>query len=460
MKTIALVGRPNVGKSTLFNRLTRSYDAITSDVAGTTRDIKKAIMRIDDFEAELLDTGGLEERDEMFVSVRRKSLEATKSADLVLFMVDGQMMPTDEEKKLFYELQKLNENIVLLLNKIDNDKLTAQKLEYLSFGATSMLAISCAHKRGFEELEELILREIAADQTVEEDDDFLGDYDDEGELVATPKLPDQPAEDEAIKVAIIGRPNVGKSALLNALVGFERSVVSSIAGTTIDPVDEEITMGGKRVVFVDTAGVRRRSRILGIEKYAFERTEKMLESADIALVVLDSSEEFIEQDEKIAGLVDKHKLGVIIVLNKYDIAKEEYKKLEKEVRRKFRFLDHAPLITLSATSKKRVHKLEELILKVYESYSLRIPTARLNEIITEATIKHHIPSDKGKIVKIYYATQFDTKPPRIALVSNRPKTIHFSYLRYLANQIRERIELLGTPIVLIPRPKKQEEADG
>lgn len=457
MRSVALVGRPNVGKSTLFNRFTRSYDAITSDVAGTTRDIKRAVARFGEREAVLIDTGGLENRDEMFEVVRRKSVESARESDLVLFLVDGQMMPSEEEKKLFYEIQAVNSNIALVLNKIDNNKLKDQIYEYMSFGADRVFAISCSHKTGLEELEEWIENQIYEPEfEIDSELDLIDEYDDEGNFIPQ-EVVEESAEDEPIKVAIIGRPNVGKSALLNALVGFERSVVSSIAGTTIDPVDEEVQMNGKRVVFVDTAGVRRRSRILGIEKFAFDRTEKMLEGADVALVVLDASEEITELDEKIAGLVDKHKLATIIVLNKYDIAKDEYKVLEKEVRRRFRFLEHAPLVTVSATSKKRVHKLEDLISKVYESFVCRIPTSRLNEIIQDATTKHHIPSDKGKIVKIYYATQFDIKPPRIALVSNRPRTIHFSYLRYLANRIREQVDLTGSPIVLVPRARKQEE---
>lgn len=466
MIKIALVGRPNVGKSTLFNRLTRSYDAITSEVAGTTRDIRRGEALIGQTPVQLLDTGGLEDRDEMFKNVRRHALAAAKEADVVLFMVDGQMMPDEEEKRLFYELQGINPSIALVLNKIDNDRLTEQRYEYMAFGAEKLIAISCAHKRGLDMLEEWLESRIAVQNAVTADDeeDMFEGYDEEGEPIAIEKEEEpslsgdeENSPDGAIRVAIIGRPNVGKSALLNALVGHERSVVSPIAGTTIDPVDEATEIQGREVVFIDTAGIRKRSRILGIEKFAFDRTEKMLERADLALITLDSSEEFTELDERIAGLVDKHKLACIIVLNKYDIAREEYKLLEKEVRRRFRFLEHAPLITLSALSKKRVHKLDDLILKAYDNYAQRIPTARLNEVIAEAAAKHHAPSDKGKIVKIYYATQFGVKPPKIALVANRPKAIHFSYLRYLSNRIREAFDLTGSPVVLFPRGRKREE---
>ncbi|MDR2033061.1 MAG: ribosome biogenesis GTPase Der [Helicobacteraceae bacterium] len=429
MFKIALVGLPNVGKSTLFNRLNRGYDAIVSDVAGTTRDIRVARAVIDANEVEIVDTGGLENRDETFAIVRRKALETAKKADLALFLIDGQKPPDDEERKLFYELQKQNPSIALLLNKIDNDDMENRAFEYMSFGAKKLFTISCAHKRGLTRLEKWI-----------------------GSLIKTQEGESAREEgenqEEAIRAAIIGRPNVGKSALLNALVGFERSVVSPIAGTTIDPVDEQITINGRKIVFIDTAGVRKRSRIEGIERFAFDRTEKALQKADVALIVLDCSEDFTELDERIAGLADKHKTAAILVLNKYDVARESYAQLEKQTRERFVFLSYAPIVTLSATSKKRVHKLADLITAAYENYSRRIPTSQLNELIEEATNRHKIPSDRGKAVKIYYAAQYGTKPPKISLVSNRPRSIHFSYLRYLANKLRENVDFVGTPIVI------------
>ena len=274
----------------------------------------------------------------------------------------------------------------------------------------------------------------------------------------SPKRALQNYENKAIKVGIIGRVNVGKSSLLNALVGQNRSVVSDIAGTTIDPVNEKISVNDgnkeREIEFVDTAGIRRRGKIEGIEKYALNRTQKMLENADIAVLVLDSAEGINELDERIAGLASEFELGVIIVLNKWDLKggdDKEFDKMSREIRDKFKFLAYAPIISLSATSKKRVEKLKELICAVYKNYTIKLPTSRLNEVISAATKAHPIPREHGRAVRIYYAAQFDTAAPKIALVMNKPKCLHFSYLRYLQNQLRASFELGGTPVILVPR---------
>ncbi|MDR2638893.1 MAG: ribosome biogenesis GTPase Der [Helicobacteraceae bacterium] len=439
MFRVALVGRPNAGKSALFNRLIGAREAIVSEVAGATRDIKIGRAVIDGAEIEVMDTGGLDDRGEIFAIARKKAIEAAQNADLTLFLADGQLSPDDEDRRLFYELQKQNPAIALVLNKIDNDKLESQRYEYMSYGVKELYTISCSHGRGLDELKKLLIKAAKAS--------------DKANAAETSETAG--SQSEAIRVAIIGRPNAGKSALLNAIVGFDRAVVSSVAGTTIDPVDETILLNDREIVFVDTAGIRKRGRIEGVERFAFDRTEKALTRADIALIVLDASEDFTELDERIAGLADKYKTAAIIVLNKYDIAREEYKTLEKQTRDRFIFLSHAPIISLSAISKKRVNKLGDLIESVYENYSRRVPTARLNEIIEEAIGKHKIPSDRGKAVKIYYAAQYETKPPKIALICNRPRSIHFSYLRYLANKLRENIDFSGSPIVIEAKSKQK-----
>ncbi|MDR3347841.1 MAG: ribosome biogenesis GTPase Der [Helicobacteraceae bacterium] len=440
MKKIALVGRPNVGKSTLYNRLTKSYDAVTSDQAGTTRDIRVGVALIGEKTALIVDTGGLEGRDELFCKVRQKAIEAAKDADIVLFLVDAKRYPDSDDKKLFFELQRLNHPIALVLNKSDNQGLSDQYYAYMGFGAEQTFAISCAHKLGFEPMKK-----------------WLASMLEEGILENENITNATEVGDEAIKTAIIGRPNVGKSALLNALVGFERSVVSPQAGTTVDPVNESVVIDSRRIVFVDTAGIRKRSRIEGIERFAFERTEQMLKEADVALLVLDASEDFCELDERIAGLADKHKTAVIVVLNKLDIADKQFAQLEQELRNRFLFLSFAPIISLSAQTKKRVSKLYEMIFKAYENYSRRVQTSTLNEIVRNAVEKHHLPSDRGKAVKIYYATQFETKPPKIALIVNRPRSIHFSYLRYITNQIRQAVDFEGAPIVIEVRSRKENQ---
>ena len=457
MKKIALLGKPNVGKSSLFNRIARKLNAITSDVSGTTRDIKKTEVMIADKPAILIDTGGLDDSSELFQKVRQKSLEAAEEADIILYMVDGKRLPDEEDRRLFYQLQKLGKPIALIVNKMDSDRQQEEMgWEFTSFGAKNLFFLSVVHNRGTRKLTDWLARQLP------EEEPTLQLTEDE-ELPLEELLSEEPkAEEEEnreIKVAILGRVNVGKSSLLNALVGEERSVVSPVAGTTIDPVDEYITYKEKILTFVDTAGLRRRGRIEGIERHALHRTQKMLENADIALLVLDASEPFKELDEKIAHLVDKFKLGCIIVLNKWDRAKYDYDTSVKMVRERFRFLSYAPIITVSALSHKRIHKLNDLILRVYHNYTKRVPTAKLNEVIRFAASRHHLPSDRTKLVKIYYATQFDTRPPRIALFMNRPNALHFSYKRYLINQIREHFDFEGVPILIEARGRKSEEEE-
>jgi GTP-binding protein len=450
LKTIALIGLPNVGKSSLFNRIAKERIAITSDIGGTTRDVRYREVEIEGRFCILADTGGLEDTNEMFENVKKQSLKAAKTADVILFLTDGKILPSDKEKKLFFELQKLNKPIALVINKIDNEKEEERAWEFYQFGAQNIFTISVSHNRGVLKLLSWLtqfLPQGEQQQLIEDDDIPLEEF-------LTPK---EEINDDTINIAIIGRVNVGKSSLLNAILGEERSVVSSIAGTTIDPVDETMIYEGMKLNFVDTAGIRKRGKIEGIEKYALNRTRSMLERADIALLILDASEPLTELDERIASLIDEYELGSIIVLNKWDKAMSSYEESVKELRYKFKFLSYAPIITLSALSKKRVHKINELIIRIFNNYSFRIPTSKLNEVIKDAAIKHQIPSDKGKLVKIYFATQFDTKPPRIALVMNRPKRLHFSYKRYLVNKLRDAFDLEGSPVILIPRARGEKD---
>ncbi len=456
MIKIAIIGKPNVGKSSLFNRLAKVRDAITSEVSGTTRDVKKRVVAIGEKEAQIIDTGGIDDSSALFESVKRHALLTAKKSDVILFVVDGKVMPLDEEMKLFHELVKVGVPVALVINKLDNDKEREASWEYFaSFGANKRFEISVSHNRGVNALigwlESLIPQEM---QVIVEDDDELIEE-------AIEEFVQEEVNEDAlkeIKVAIIGRVNVGKSSLLNALVGEERSVVSDVAGTTIDPVDEAITYAEKNITFVDTAGIRRRGKIEGLEKFALDRTSKMLEQAHIALLVLDSKEGFVELDEKIGGLVDKYKLGCIVVLNKWDENKDDYKKMEKEVRDRFKYLFFAPIIAASALTGRNIEKIKEKIIKVNESFSQRIPTSALNEAIAEATAKHKIPSDKGKMIRIYYATQFKSRPPTIALIMNKP-LLHFSYIRYLGNFLREKFDFEGSPIEFRVRKRGQKEQE-
>ena len=463
MKKVILLGRPNVGKSSLFNRLARARIAITSDVAGTTRDVNKTEINIDDRECLLIDSGGLDESSKLFAAVQKRSLAEANEADIIVFMVDGKLYADEIDKKLFYAINRLGKPTALVVNKVDGKRDEQRAKDFISFGAKKLFEISVSHNSGTDELCEWIYSHLEPAKTSidESIEDFLADFDEsllESDESNSRFKSNIDYENKAIKVGIIGRVNVGKSSLLNALVGQNRSVVSDIAGTTIDPVNEKISVNDgskeREIEFIDTAGIRRRGKIEGIEKYALNRTQKMLENADIAVLVLDSAEGINELDERIAGLASEFNLGVIIVLNKWDLKSvddKEFDKMSREIRDKFKFLAYAPIISLSATSKKRVEKLKELICAVYKNYTIKLPTSRLNEVISAATKAHPIPREHGRAVRIYYAAQFDTAAPKIALVMNKPKCLHFSYLRYLQNQLRASFELGGTPVILVPR---------
>ena len=493
MKKIAIIGRPNVGKSSLFNRLVKNRDAITSDIAGTTRDVKRRTTVIINKEVQLLDTGGLDKGCELYDKIKEMSLKAAYKADIILFMVDGKGLPEEEDKKLFYELQAMGKDMALVVNKIDNDKMKEKLWEYYEFGTDAIFGISVAHNRNTVELLDWIASKIPDSDIVKEkeeeeeeiqviepeldDEDFFANvqdhdeeddgftYWDEDELDGikiddtifgnNDRIKEYDDEDiNHIKIAIIGRTNVGKSSLLNALLGEERSVVSSVAGTTIDPIDETVQYKDKQITFVDTAGLRRRGKILGIEKYALMRTTEMLENSNMALIVLDASEPFMDLDEKIAGLVDSNRLASIIVLNKWDISKrEEHDKIIKEVRERFKFLAYAPIITLSAQSHLRVDKLHDMILEINANYTQRIPTSKINEVIEKALRRHTLPSVSGQVIRIYYGTQYETRPPKIAIIMNKPSGLHFTYRRYLTNKMREAFNFTGTPLLFKAKKK-------
>ena len=457
MQKVAILGRPNVGKSSLFNRLARERDAITSDISGTTRDVKKRIVTISgnrDFE--VLDTGGIDYSNEMFSKVAEHSLRAADEADIIIYMVDGKTLPDEEDRDLFYRLQALNKPLALVVNKIDNDKEEERYWEFLEFGAEATFPMSVSHNRYFndfyawleqyipekEEKQELPLAEDV-DPVAERIEEVIRDINETQEEI-----------DNKIRVAIIGRVNTGKSSLLNSLLGKERSVVSDVAGTTIDPIDEMIEHDGYEITFIDTAGIRRRSKIVGIEKYALGRTTTMLENANLVLLIIDATVGVTELDERVAGLIEKHRLACLIVLNKWDIREEKsYEDAVNDIRDELKFLHYAPLITISAKTGMRVHKILDQITAIYERYKQRIPTSKLNDALREAINRHHVPSHNGATVKIKFATQYETKPPKIALISNRPDGLHFSYKRYLANFIRSRFDFEGVPLDIVARKR-------
>ncbi|BEK23821.1 TPA: ribosome biogenesis GTPase Der [Campylobacter jejuni] len=458
MQSIILIGKPNVGKSSLFNRMARQRIAITSDISGTTRDTNKTQIHIHSKKAMLIDSGGLDESDELFKNVKKNTLKVVKESDIILYLVDGKLAPDDEDRQFFYSLKKLGKPIALVINKVDNKKDEERAWEFANFGVKEIFNLSVTHNVGLDELyewlEKFLHEEFLIPDEEENLEDFL-EYYEEGKEFQFKEV-----DQNHIRVGIVGRVNVGKSSLLNALVKQERSVVSSIAGTTIDPVNESVVHKDKVIEFVDTAGIRKRGKIQGLERFALNRTEKILSHSQIALLVLDAHEGFNELDERIAGLVAKHYLGVIIVLNKWDKSEMDFDKTVKELRLdRFKFLAYAPVISVSALSGKRVHVLLDKILQIFENFTQKIQTSKLNTLIENATRAHPLPHDYGKLVKIYYAVQYDLAPPKIALIMNRPKALHFSYKRYLQNQIRKEFNFEGVPLVIASRKKGSKEND-
>ncbi|EAI6973571.1 ribosome biogenesis GTPase Der [Campylobacter jejuni] len=458
MQSIILIGKPNVGKSSLFNRMARQRIAITSDISGTTRDTNKTQIHIHSKKAMLIDSGGLDESDELFKNVKKNTLKVAKESDIILYLVDGKLAPDDEDRQFFYSLKKLGKPIALVINKVDNKKDEERAWEFANFGIKEIFNLSVTHNVGLDELYEWLGKFLHEEFLIPDEEENLEDfleYYEEGKEFQFKEV-----DQNHIRVGIVGRVNVGKSSLLNALVKQERSVVSSIAGTTIDPVNESVVHKDKVIEFVDTAGIRKRGKIQGLERFALNRTEKILSHSQIALLVLDAHEGFNELDERIAGLVAKHYLGVIIVLNKWDKSEMDFDKTVKELRLdRFKFLAYAPVISVSALSGKRVHVLLDKILQIFENFTQKIQTSKLNTLIENATRAHPLPHDYGKLVKIYYAVQYDLAPPKIALIMNRPKALHFSYKRYLQNQIRKEFNFEGVPLVIASRKKGSKEND-
>ncbi len=504
--SVAIMGRPNVGKSSLFNRLNQKNIAITSHISGSTRDINKRNLRLQRFDITLIDTGGLEvlahklknlndnskqiqinnKTKQSIVAQNLKdkisfhSYKIVAQSDIILYMVDGNSIASDEDIKIFREISKQKPTL-LILNKVDNDKISLNSLEFMEFGV-DFITISVLHNRGITKLltniEDTIQNLIdskkikktnnnASKNIYLKEFDFI-DYFDDNESILEFDLKQSNIISNAesnyngiknsqynISVGIIGRPNVGKSSLLNAITNTNRSLVSDIAGTTIDPIDEKITYKGHNITFVDTAGIRKRGKIEGIEKYALDRTQKMLSKCDIVLLILDCSVDFVELDEKISSIANSNNLGIIVVFNKWDIRDREFDSRVEVYKKKFKFLEYAPVITTSSVTKKHIKELKQKIIEVYENFIFRISTSKLNNCIQNAIIKHPLPSDHGKIIKVYYATQFDIKPPKIALIMNRPNALHFSYKRYIVNTLRQEFSLNGVPILIETRNKKK-----
>ena len=436
---VAIVGRPNVGKSTLFNVLAGSAISIVKDTPGVTRDRIYADCTWLDYSFTLIDTGGIEpdSRDVILSQMREQAQIAIETADVIIFLVDVRQGLVDADSKVAEMLRKSKKPVILAVNKVDSfAKFGNDVYEFYNLGIGDPMPISSASRLGLGDLLDEVTKHFNQDQ-----------YGDE--------------EAERPRVAIVGKPNEGKSSIVNRLLGENRVIVSDVAGTTRDAVDTEITHNGTEYVFIDTAGLRRKNKIKeDIERYSIIRTVTAVERADIVLIVIDAKEGVTEQDAKIAGIAHERGKGIIVVVNKWDAIEKndktiyEYTRKLKEV---LSFMPYAEYIFISALTGQRLVKLFDLIDVIRENQNQRIATGVLNEIVSEAVALQQPPSDKGKRLKIYYATQVAVKPPTFVVFVNDKELMHFSYVRYLENKIREAFGFRGTPLKFIIRERKEKE---
>ncbi len=431
--------RPNVGKSTLFNALAGSNISIVKDTPGITRDRIYADITWLNRTFTLIDTGGIEpdSRDVILSQMRAQAQIAMDTADVIIFLVDVKQGLVDADSKVADMLRRSRKPVVLVVNKVDHfEKYMADVYEFYNLGIGDPFPVSAVNKLGLGEM----LEEVAS---------HFGD------------LPEEDEEDERPKVAIVGKPNVGKSSLINKLLGEERLIVSDIAGTTRDAVDTEISWGGKEYVLIDTAGVRRKNKVKEeLEKYMILRTVSAVERADIVVLVIDAMEGVTEQDAKIAGIAHDRGKAVIIAVNKWDAVEKDDKtiyRVTERIRNVLSYMPYAEILFVSAKTGQRLPKLFETIDMVSENHAMRVATGVLNEIMTEAVALQQPPSDKGKRLRLYYITQVSVKPPTFVIFVNSRELMHFSYTRYIENQIRQTFGFRGTPLRFIIRERNEKE---
>lgn len=431
---VALVGRPNVGKSTIFNRLVGKKIAIIEDTPGVTRDRIYGNVKYNDYNFHLIDTGGIDLSEEMFNdSIKIQAELAIDEADLVLFVVDGKEGLTSNDYVIRDMLRKNKKEVILIINKIDSKLFKEHLYDFYELGFDKILEVSGEQNIGFDNL----FKEITNNLKIVEDID-----------------------DETIKFSVIGRPNVGKSSLVNALLNEDRVIVSSEAGTTRDAIDTVFTYHDENFTVIDTAGMRKKGKVYeAVEKYSLLRTLKAIDRSDVCLLVIDASTGIIEHDKHIAGYAKEAGKATIIVVNKWDLIEnkdEEMKKFIKDIRNNFQFIPYAPIVFLSSLTKKRIHTLMPEVIKVYENSHKEIGTSLINDVIKDAYELNLPPTYKGKRLKIYFVSQVSSAPPTFEIKVNNKGLIHFSYERYLENKIRESFDFTGTPIILNFKNKGEE----
>ncbi len=436
---VAVVGRPNVGKSTLFNGLAGQQISIVKDTPGVTRDRIYADVTWLDKAFTLIDTGGIEpdSSDVILSQMREQAQIAIDTADVIIFMTDVRQGLVDSDAKVADMLRRSHKPIVLVVNKVDNfEKQMPDVYEFYNLGIGEPMPISAISKLGLGDMLDEVTKWFPEDKEAQEDDD-------------------RP------KIAIVGKPNVGKSSIVNKLFGENRVIVSDIAGTTRDAIDTTINYNGQDYVFIDTAGLRRKSKIKEeLERYSIIRTVSAVERADIVIVVIDANEGVTEQDAKIAGIAHERGKGIIIAVNKWDAIEKDDKTIYQftnKIKETLSFIPYAEILFISAKTGQRLNKIYELIDAIVESQNMRIPTGVLNEILTEAVSMQQPPSDKGKRLRIYYMTQVSVKPPTFVMFINDKNLTHFSYTRYIENKIREAFGFRGTAIHFINRERKGKE---
>lgn len=434
---VAIVGRPNVGKSTLFNALAGQMISIVKDTPGVTRDRIYADIDWLNNQFTLIDTGGIEpdSSDIILSQMREQAQIAIDTADVIIFMTDVKQGLIDADAKVADMLRRSRKPVILVVNKVDNyNKMMADVFEFYNLGIGEPIAISAAQRSGLGDMLDKVTEHFASLKLEAEDDD-------------------RP------RIAIVGKPNVGKSSIINKLTGESRVIVSNIAGTTRDAIDTDVKWNGREYVFIDTAGLRRKSKVKEeIEKYSIIRTVTAVERADVVVIVIDSIEGVTEQDAKIAGIAHENGKGVIIAVNKWDAIEKNDKTVyeySNKVRQILSFMPYAEIMFISALTGQRLYKLFDMIDFVIENHSMRVETGILNEIMAEAVAMQQPPSDKGKRLKLFYITQVAVKPPTFVIFVNDKELMHFSYTRYIENKIREAFGFKGTPLRFIIRERKE-----